>query len=149
MQQSSATQSLHLVFGGCGRLLHALTPLHSAFLYLQFLVWCQPTSYFIFNVCRYKKALQGRVKSMQQFSTTPSLHHGFWGLRKIVAFSHSSSQCLLVSIVFGMVSSLHPTYFILEDTRRHCKVGIRACNKVVTCSQQHGSACMPSCIYSF
>ena len=30
-------------------------------------------------------------------------------LRKIVAYSHSSSQCLLVSIVFGTVSSLHPT----------------------------------------
>ena len=40
MQQSSATQSLHL--GGCGRLLHALTPPCSAFLYLQFLARCHP-----------------------------------------------------------------------------------------------------------
>ena len=31
-----------LVFGGCGRLLHALTPPRSAFLYLQFLAWCHP-----------------------------------------------------------------------------------------------------------
>ena len=36
----------------------------------------------------------------------------FWGLRKIVACSHSS-QCLLVSTVFGMVSSLHPTSLFL------------------------------------
>ena len=31
-----------LVFGGCGRLLHALTPPRSAFLYLQFLARCHP-----------------------------------------------------------------------------------------------------------
>ena len=38
MQQSSATPSLHLrVFGGCGRLLHALNPPRSAFLFQQFL----------------------------------------------------------------------------------------------------------------
>ena len=47
---------------------------------------------------------------MQQSSATQSLHLDFWGLRKIVACSQSSSQCLLVSIVFGTVSSLHPTY---------------------------------------
>ena len=35
----------------------------------------------------YKKALQGRVESMQQSSATTSLHLGFWGLRKIVACS--------------------------------------------------------------
>ena len=35
------------------------------------------------------------------------------GLRKIVACSHSSSQCLLVSTVFGTVSSLHPTSFFI------------------------------------
>ena len=45
---------------------------------------------------------------MQQSSATQSLHLSFWGLRKIVAWSHSSSQCLLVSAVFGTVSSLHP-----------------------------------------
>ena len=48
---------------------------------------------------------------MQQSSATQSLHLSFWGLRKIVACSHSSSQCLLVSTVFGTVSSLHPTSF--------------------------------------
>ena len=42
---------------------------------------------------------------MQQSSATQSLHLGFGGLRKIVACSHSSLQCLLVSTVFGMVSS--------------------------------------------
>ena len=31
-----------LVLGGCGRLLHVLTPPHSAFLYLQFLARCHP-----------------------------------------------------------------------------------------------------------
>ena len=50
---------------------------------------------------------------MQQSSATQSLHLSFWGLQKIVACSHSSSQCLLVSTVFGMVSSLHPTSFLM------------------------------------
>ena len=50
---------------------------------------------------------------MQQSSTTPSLHLDFWGLRKIVACSHSSSQCLLVPTVFGTVSSLHPISFLM------------------------------------
>ena len=50
---------------------------------------------------------------MQQSSATQSLHLGFWGLRTIVAYSHSSSQCLLVSTVFGTVSSLHPTSFLI------------------------------------
>ena len=50
---------------------------------------------------------------MQQSSATQSLHLSFWGLRKIVACSHSSSQCLLVSTVFGTVSSLHPTSFLV------------------------------------
>ena len=53
---------------------------------------------------------------MQQSSTTQSLHLSFWGLRKIVACSHSSSQCLLVSTVFGTVSSLHPTSFLMIFT---------------------------------
>ena len=39
MQQSNP---YILVFGGCGRLLHALTPPRSAFLYLQFLARCHP-----------------------------------------------------------------------------------------------------------
>ena len=50
---------------------------------------------------------------MQQSSATQSLHLSFWGLRKIVACSHSSSQCLLVSTVFGTVSSLHPTSVLM------------------------------------
>ena len=53
---------------------------------------------------------------MQLSSATPSLHHGFWGLRKIVACSQSSLQCLLVSIVFGTVSSLHPISFLMIFT---------------------------------
>ena len=50
---------------------------------------------------------------MQQSSATHSLHLCFWGLRKIVACSHSSSQCLLVLTVFGTVSSLHPISFLM------------------------------------
>ena len=53
---------------------------------------------------------------MQQSSATQSLHLSFRGLRKIVACSHSSSQCLLVSTVFGTVSSLHPTSFLMIFT---------------------------------
>ena len=47
---------------------------------------------------------------MQQSFATQSLHLAFWGLRKIIACSQSSSQCLLV---FGIVSSLHPTSFLM------------------------------------
>ena len=49
---------------------------------------------------------------MQQSSATQSLHLSFWGSRKIVACSHSSLQCLLVSIVFVTVLSLYTSYFI-------------------------------------
>ena len=35
------------------------------------------------------------------------------GLRKIVACSPSSSQCLLVPTVFGTVSSIHPISFLM------------------------------------
>ena len=50
---------------------------------------------------------------MQQSSATPKKQDVGIGLRKIVAYSHSSSQCLLVSTVFGTVSSLHPTSFLM------------------------------------
>ena len=47
MQQSSRNPlPTSRFFGGCGRLLHALNPPRSAFLYLQCVI---PTSYFIFN----------------------------------------------------------------------------------------------------
>ena len=38
-------------WGGCGRLLHALTPPRSAFLYLQFLAWCHPYILLHFYTC--------------------------------------------------------------------------------------------------
>ena len=41
-----------LVFGGCGRLLHALTPPRSVFLYLQFLARCHPYILLHFYTCR-------------------------------------------------------------------------------------------------
>ena len=50
---------------------------------------------------------------MQQSSATLKNRDVGIGLRKIVACSHSSSQCLLVSTVFGTVSSLHPTSFLM------------------------------------
>ena len=50
---------------------------------------------------------------MQQSSATLKNRDVGIGLRKIVACSQSSSQCLLVSTVFGMVSSLHPTSFLM------------------------------------
>ena len=51
-----------------------------------------------------------RSESMQQSSATPKNRIG---LQMIIACSHSSSQCLLVSTVFGTVSSLHPTSFLM------------------------------------
>ena len=50
---------------------------------------------------------------MQQSSATPKNKDVGIGLRKIVACSHFSSQCLLVPTVFGTVSSLHPTSFLM------------------------------------
>ena len=50
---------------------------------------------------------------MQQSSATPKNKDVGIGLRKIVACSHSSSQCLLVPTVFGTVSSLHLTSFLM------------------------------------
>ena len=50
---------------------------------------------------------------MQQSSATPKNEDVGRGLRKIVACSQSSSQCLLVSTVFCTVSSLHPTSFLM------------------------------------
>ena len=47
---------------------------------------------------------------MQQSSATLKNRDVGIGLRKIVACSQSSSQCLLVSTVFGTVSSLQPIY---------------------------------------
>ena len=50
---------------------------------------------------------------MQQSSATPKNQDVGIGLRDIVGCSQSSSQCLLVSTVFGTVSSLHPTSFLV------------------------------------
>ena len=56
-----------------------------------------------------------RIESMQQSSVTPKNQDVGRGLRKIVTCSQSSSQCLLVSIVFGTVSSLYTSYLIFND----------------------------------
>ena len=61
--------------------------------------------------CQEQEGTAGRIESMQQSSAaTPKNQDVGRGLRKIVACSQSS-QCLLVSIVFGTVSSLHPLHF--------------------------------------
>ena len=57
--------------------------------------------------CWNKKALRGGLRACNNLPQPPPYIFGFWGLRKIVACSQSSSQCLLVSTVFGTVSSLH------------------------------------------
>ena len=55
---------------------------------------------------RYKKVLRGGLRAC---NINQSLRLEFLGLRKIVACSQFSLQCLLVSTVFGIVSSLHTT----------------------------------------
>ena len=60
--------------------------------------------------CRYKKVLRGHCNNLLQPAKTKDVGIGS---RKIVACSRSSSQCLLVSTVFGTVSSLHPTSFLM------------------------------------
>ena len=51
-----------LVFGGCGRLLHALTPPRSAFLYLQVLAQCHPYILLHFyTICPYTLYMYTRV----------------------------------------------------------------------------------------
>ena len=49
---------------------------------------------------------------MQQSSANPKTKDVVIGSWKIVACSHSSSQCLLIPTVFGTVSSLHPISFL-------------------------------------
>ena len=62
-------------------------------------------------------ARRPRIESMQQFSTTPKNQDARRGLQKIIVLcSQSSSHCLLVSIVFGTVPSLHPTSFLMIFT---------------------------------
>ena len=75
-----------------------------------------------------------RIESMQQSSATPSLHLGFWGLRKIVIYM--LSILLAVPSCFNSFwhSAIPTSYFIFNDfyicfthfsktveTRRHCE----------------------------
>ena len=70
------------------------------------------------------------VESMQQSSTTPSLHLVFWGLRKIVACSQP--YLAMASTVFGTVSSLH-----LITSVKIKDVGMTPCQKLL---KQEGTA---------
>ena len=54
------------------------------------------------------------VESMQQSSATPSLHLGFLGCGRLLHALNHTLQWLLVSTVFGTVSSLHLN-FIFND----------------------------------
>ena len=62
---------------------------------------------------------------MQQSSATPKNQDVGIELRKIVACSQSSSQCLLVSTVFYTVSSLHPTSFLYRRSYTHVRMRMR------------------------
>ena len=77
------------------------------------------------------------IESMQQSSATPKNRDVGRGLRKIVACSQSTSQCLLVSTVFGTVSSLHPSSFLHLYTKGLWPL----CDKCSACkellNQQH------------
>ena len=53
---------------------------------------------------------------MKQSSATQSLHLSFWG---VVEDCYMFSLCLLVSTVFGTVSSLHPTSFLYLYTQHY------------------------------
>ena len=62
-----------------------------------------------------KQEGSARIESMQQSSATPKNQDVGRGLLKIVECSQSS-HCLLVSIVFGTVSSPHSTSFLMIFT---------------------------------
>ena len=89
---------------------------------------------------------------MQLSSATTSLHLGFWGLRKIVACSQSSSQCLLASTIFGMVSSLHPTsFFILVGLFRYISSNYRLTSttcSIDTLTSTQDVFCLRACLQS-
>ena len=57
---------------------------------------------------------------MRACNILPQPPKNWIGLRKIVACSHSSSQCLLVSTVFGTVSSLYILLVCVLYRRFHC-----------------------------
>ena len=61
---------------------------------------------------------------MQQSSATPKNKDVGRGLQKIVVCSQSSLQCLLVSTVFGTVSSLHPTLFLHLYLEPSCMLAV-------------------------
>ena len=64
------------------------------------------------------------IESMQQSSATPKNRDVGRGLRKIVACSQSTSQCLLVSTVFSTVSSLHNDFYTCFTHFSQQRIGI-------------------------
>ena len=77
---------------------------------------CIPTQWISHHVNYMPKPVDTRrhykvyvVESMEQSSATSTPHIHFWRLREIVA---CSQPYLLVSTVFGTVSSLHPISFL-------------------------------------
>ena len=91
-----------LVFGGCGRLLHALTPPRSAFLYLQILARCHPY------------ILQVKNKVGCRDDTVP---------KTVETRRHCEEDCCMLSILLAVPSCFNsfwhgviPTsYFIFND----------------------------------
>ena len=57
-----------------------------------------------------------RTESMQQSSATPSYIFGFWGLRKIVACSQSSSQCLFIDPNLAISYTSYSTEVRFQDS---------------------------------
>ena len=83
--------------------------------------------------CRYKKALQGRVESMQQSSATPSPHLCFSGFRKIVACSQpylAVLSCIYKYKNQKYIGCRDDTVPKTGDSRRHCEVELTVCNNL-------------------
>ena len=83
---------------------------------------------------------------MQQSSGTPKNQEVGIVLWKIVAYSQPYLRCLLVAIVFGMVSSLHPTTFRLYDSGMDLCVRVR--HNYTMASQVYSSVKMPHDIFA-
>ena len=63
-----------------------------------------------------RKALRGRFESMQQSSATPKNKYRDGVVENCCMLSNLPRSAFLVSTVFGKVSSLHPTSFLMIFT---------------------------------
>ena len=91
-----------LDFGGCGRLLHALTPPRSAFLYLQFLARCHPYILLHFYILYLRLAILSLLRQ-----STPSSGH------EIMSYVGS---CAYTDADRNTCARTQPTYITLPIT---------------------------------